>query len=141
MGGGMGGGNQYGAAAASYGGSGPVPNGAGGVTYTLYVPDAVVPAILGRGGVVIKELMQQSGVCVSVCVFVDSCIFVYIFTYVHDTKIHTRINIDARPCCLTRTMRVGAVDGECVNTHTTHTQIYTPLRQYASTRRQQAGEA
>ncbi len=74
----MGGGNQYGAAAASYGGSGPVPNGAGGVTYTLYVPDAVVPAILGRGGVVIKELMQQSGVCVCVCV----CLWILVFLYI-----------------------------------------------------------
>ena len=59
--GGMAGLDQYGAAASAYGGSGPVPNQQGGITYTLHVPDAVVPAILGRGGVVIKELMQQSG--------------------------------------------------------------------------------
>ena len=39
----------------------PVPNAAGGVTYTLYVPDACVPAIMGRGGVIIKDLMEQSG--------------------------------------------------------------------------------
>jgi len=41
--------------------SGPMLNPQGGVTYTIQVPDAAVSSILGRGGVVIKELMQQSG--------------------------------------------------------------------------------
>lgn len=45
----------------SYGASAPVANPGGGVTYTVHVPDAVVPAIVGRGGIVIKEMMQQSG--------------------------------------------------------------------------------
>ncbi len=39
-----------------------ITQGAGGqVVYTLQVPDHVVPAILGRGGAVIKEFMDQSG--------------------------------------------------------------------------------
>jgi predicted PilT family ATPase len=39
-----------------------VTQGAGGqVVYSLQVPDHVVPAILGRGGTVIKEFMDQSG--------------------------------------------------------------------------------
>ena len=38
-----------------------VPTAGGGVTYTMHVPDTVVPAILGRGGAVIREIMEQSG--------------------------------------------------------------------------------
>mmetsp|Transcript_21200 Transcript_21200/g.33219 ORF Transcript_21200/g.33219 Transcript_21200/m.33219 type:complete len:181 (+) Transcript_21200:503-1045(+) len=40
--------------------------GAAPVTYTLHVPDNVVPAILGRGGQVIKEMMEQSGANIKV---------------------------------------------------------------------------
>jgi hypothetical protein len=57
----MAGQNQFGAAP-SYGASAdPVANPGGGVTYTLHIPDAAVSAIVGRSGIVIKEMMQQSG--------------------------------------------------------------------------------
>jgi predicted PilT family ATPase len=39
---------------------------AGHVQYTLHVSDAVVPAILGRGGQVIKEIQEQSGASIKV---------------------------------------------------------------------------
>jgi len=40
--------------------------GGGHVQYTLHVSDAVVPAILGRGGQVIKEMQEQSGASIKV---------------------------------------------------------------------------
>jgi len=45
----------------SYGAPAPSAAPGGGTTYTIYVPDMAVSAILGRGGVVIKEMMEQSG--------------------------------------------------------------------------------
>lgn len=57
FGGVMAGHDQFGNPAAAAG----LPTAGGGVTYTLHVPDTVVPAILGRGGAVIREIMEQSG--------------------------------------------------------------------------------
>jgi hypothetical protein len=42
------------------------PGAGGNVTYSLHVPDHVVPAILGRAGAVIKEMMDQSGATIKV---------------------------------------------------------------------------
>ena len=44
----------------------PVVNGYGGMTYTLYVPDSAIPSMVGRGGVIIKEMQQQTGATIKI---------------------------------------------------------------------------
>ena len=56
---------QYGAASAPYSAT-PVVNAQGGMTYTLYVPDSAIPSMVGRGGVIIKEMQQQTGATIKI---------------------------------------------------------------------------
>jgi RNA-binding protein Nova len=51
-----------------YGGYDGGAGGGGGesVTYTVHVPDHQIPAILGRGGASIKEMMAESGASIKV---------------------------------------------------------------------------